>query len=228
MGNNFDSYKDKYRNEVQKSISFIKQDIDFFTEVKVRHLLEIAKRGLGNLSHLQVLDLGCGIGLTDELLVDKFEALYGVDISQGMIDKAKTINPSVNYLTYDGKTLPFLDNSLDLVFSICVLHHVSHDNWEKFICEMKRVTKIGGMVVVFEHNPFNPLTRYAVKNCEFDKDAELLKISKTEQLLKLCGLSKIEKGYILFFPFKGTVFTNIERKLEWLPLGAQYFVVGKK
>ncbi len=37
------------------------------------------------------------------------------------------------------------------------------------------VLKKKGRVYIFEHNPYNPVTRYLVATCEFDRDAVLFK-----------------------------------------------------
>jgi hypothetical protein len=83
------------------------------------------------------------------------------------------------------------------------------------------------MIAVIEHNPFNPLTRLAVNRCEFDRDAVLLRASKTESLMKQAGLSRAESDYFLFFPFKAEIAVRTERAIRKLPLGAQYMTCGE-
>ena len=65
---------------------------------------------------------------------------------------------------------------------------------------MYRVLKPGGRIYLFEHNPVNPVTRYLVKTCVFDKDAKLLGIIIVINLFKDCLFRNIEKKFILFFP----------------------------
>lgn len=224
----FSHYKDNYREQVQGSIAFSGQDVEFFTEVKARHLIDLAKKYLGDPGELSTLDVGCGVGLTDRFLAPHLGALYGVDLSEGVIEKAAQTNPSAQYQVYDGRTLPFPDNVMDLVFAICVLHHVPPPSWENFVREMKRVTTNRGLVVVFEHNPLNPATRRAVGSCAFDINAVLLRRRSTRELFLRSRLYLLEQRYIVFFPFRSAIFSRLERRLGWLPIGAQYFVVGKK
>ena len=75
---------------------------------------------------------------------------------------------------------------------------------------------------------FNPLTRIAVARCEFDRDAVLLSRGKVKRLLNHPGLEIVESGYIVFFPFKAAIFRNIEKYLDFIPLGAQHFSAGMK
>lgn len=221
-------YKDSYKDEIQQAISFIGQDLDFFTEVKVNHILCLSQAYIGDPASLRVLDVGCGIGITDTLLSPLFEKMYGVDIDEGIIEMASKRNPAVTYKKYDGQTLPFPANTFDLVFAIGVMHHVPPDEWSNLLHEMKRVAKKGGLLVVFEHNPYNPLTRHVVRRVAFDKDAVLLSRKKIRNLFIKNSLKVIAESYIIFFPFRAKIFPLIEKKLHWCPLGAQHFVAGKK
>jgi len=225
---NFEKYNDGYKDLVQDSIAFIGQNLDFFTEFKAKILLSLAEKYLGNISSLKVLDVGCGVGITDHYLTDRFLKVYGVDIAKSCVKKAAQLNPKANYRSYGGKVLPFPDQSMDITFAICVLHHVPPKRIEKFIQEMKRVTKKDGLIIIFEHNPFNPLTNYAVNHCALDDDAILLRMGKIKRLTSKNAIRLVEKKFILFTPFKGTFFNFLDRVLGWLPLGAQYYVAGKK
>src|SRR5262249_33947942 len=79
-----------------------------------------------------------------------------------------------------------------------------------------------GGLAICEHNPFNALTRRAVAGCEFDRDAELLRSHEARRLLREAGLSDPGRRYILFFTRTTGLLRGIERRLGWLPLGAQY------
>ncbi|KXK44333.1 MAG: SAM-dependent methyltransferase [Chlorobi bacterium OLB5] len=224
----FDDYVESYKNEVDDSIGFIGQDVDFFIEIKAELLLKLADKNFRDLSAIKVLDIGSGVGLVDSFLKGKIKNLYGVDVEEGVVEKAKYNNPEVNYSIYNGSKLPFEDNTFDLCFAINVMHHVPPSLWENFLQEMRRVLKPGGLAAVFEHNPLNPLTRLAVARCEFDRDAVLLHHGKIKSLFKTAGLKLFEDKFIVFFPFKAKLFRGIESAIGWLPLGAQHYVTGKK
>jgi len=67
-----------------------------------------------------------------------------------------------------------------------------------------RVTRSGGLIAIYEHNPFNPLTRVAVSRCEFDVGVELLRPGHTRRLLDAAEAPSIESRFITFFPIRGT------------------------
>lgn len=132
------------------------------------------------------------------------------------------------FIKFDGKVLPFSDNQFDIAFACCVFHHIPPNQRLAMTKEMARVVVPGGLIVIFEHNPWNPLTRIVVSRCEFDQDAILLRGKESMNLLKRNGLDKITSHQILYFPWRGKFWKLLEALISWIPLGAQYFVYGCK
>jgi len=93
---------------------------------------------------------------------------------------------------------------------------------------VRRTLIPGGLLMIFEHNPLNPLTRLAVARCEFDRDAQLLTRGLSARLLKQAGFTIAEKRFILVSPFAFKGSGCLERAFCQAPLGAQYYVVGQK
>lgn len=224
----FDEYGETYDDAMRKSIGFMGQNHDYYTIAKVNRILDVVQRRLGNPRNQRVLDVGCGVGKTDRLLAPHLGALTGVDVSSASIARARRENPAVRYESYDGRTLPFPGESFDAAFLICVLHHVLPQDRVALLTEVKRTLRPGGWLLVFEHNPFNPLTQLAVARCAFDRDAQLLTRRLSVRLLDESGLTVEEKRYMLFSPFKFKGSDWIEEKGRQLPLGAQYVVAGQK
>jgi SAM-dependent methyltransferase len=225
----FDRYSESYRDEVEESISFVGADLDFFTRAKAEALLGFASNRLGPPGQLAMLDVGCGPGETDRFLGGRVGRLAGVDIASGMLERARRRNPSVEYRGFGaGEAIPFDDAEFDVCFAVCVLHHVPPAERGALLGEMLRVCRPGGLIVLFEHNPWNPLTRRAVRGCEFDRDAELLSRREASRLLSEAGVEDQSGRYILFFTRESSLLRGIERRLGWLPLGAQYAVFGQR
>ena len=223
----FDHHADTYREDVENAIAWSGKDVDYFAEGKANLLVAVAERRLGDPRELRALDIGCGVGVTDRFLAGRFGALHGVDIAADAVEKAREANPEVHYESYDGGVLPFADQSLDVAFTICVVHHVPTDDWPAFAAEMKRVVRPGGLVVVFEHNPLNPLTRVSVSRCPFDEDVTLLRAGTTARLLDEAGLHPVERRFFYFLPVRDVAASRVERALRRVPLGAQYFVAAQ-
>jgi SAM-dependent methyltransferase len=224
----FDRFKDTYENQVEELVRFSGKDQSFFTRTKARWLLDLAARHVGAPSGLSVLDVGCGVGLTDSELVDSFGSVSGVDISPAMIERAVERNPSVDYRVYDGSRLPYDDEAFGVVFAICVFHHVPFSSRPALVREMRRVLRPGGLALIVEHNPLNPITRLIVSRCAFDEDAELLRVRESEELLRGARLDSVERRYILIVPSDSGPAHRLERVLGGLPFGAQYLVAAKR
>ena len=224
----FEEYKQSYVAEVEQSIDFSGQSHDFFIRVKADELVASCNRQLGTLEQRSILDVGCGVGLMSRYVGEHFGELHGVDIAPGVVERAAENFPRGKFQLYDGKNIPFDDQSFDVAFTVCVLHHVPPAQWASLVTEMARVLKPGGLLYIFEHNPYNPLTRRAVNHCPFDADATLLSRSRSTALVRSAGLETAEARYVLFFPWNGSGFRSIESGLRWLPLGAQYFVSGRR
>jgi SAM-dependent methyltransferase len=222
----FDPYADRYEELVQDSIAFSGLDQSFFVAARARHLLDVVRRRLGDPANVRGLDVGCGGGLSHPYLRD-LGRLVGVDLSEPMIAAARRRNPEVQYQVGDGARLPFDDGPFDVTFTACVLHHVPLAERGAFVRELGRVTRPGGLVLVFEHNPLNPLTRLAVHRCAFDEDAILLGLRETRQLLSAADLSLTEQRYILFFPWRAKLLARVERGLARVPAGAQYYLAAR-
>ena len=224
----FDEHARGYEEAVESAIAFAGQEQEFYTRAKAALLLEIARRRLGDPSRLSVLDVGCGPGLIENLSSSCWGSVHGVDTSSRMVDLARQADPSGHYRTYDGARLPYPDESHDLTFAICVLHHVEPPVRLHLVREMVRVTKSAGVMAVFEHNPLNPLTRRVVRNCVFDKGVELLPRSDLASLFRRAGLDVVEERYLLFFPSSRRWVNRVEHTLRRVPFGAQYVVVGAR
>jgi hypothetical protein len=77
---------------------------------------------------------------------------------------------------------------------------------------------------VFEHNPYNPITRRIVSTCPYDDAAVLLTPEELRRHLEAEGFKQPHTKYCLFIPPSLSWLTWMERGLGWLPLGGQYFV----
>jgi ubiquinone/menaquinone biosynthesis C-methylase UbiE len=98
-----------------------------------------------------VLEVGCGTGLLLERIAHFARSTKGIDLSDGMLEKARARGLDV---TLGSATdLPFDDARFDVACSFKVLPHVR--DIERALKEMTRVVRPGGMVVIELYNPFS-------------------------------------------------------------------------
>ena len=226
MAELFDKYDASYGAAVQSSIEFSGLPHSFFLQAKADLLRGLVDEHVGGPHRPQMLDVGCGVGSLHPYLRGLTDRLCGIDVSVASIAQARRANPAAEYRVFDGRSIPYDTGRFDLVTAVCVLHHVPPAQWRGFVSEMRRVVRPGGLVCIIEHNPFNPLTRLAVNRCEFDKDAVLLRLGTTRQLMTGVGLHAVDARYFLLLPTAAKLARRVETGLRHLPLGAQYAVWG--
>ena len=115
----------------------------------------------------KILDISCGTGKLLSSLWQKSNknSYFGVDISDGMLKKAKDKLPKrIKLRIMDVHNLSFPDNYFDYVISTEAFHHY-HDQ-PKALAEMKRVVKEGGKVIVVDVNFFLYPVHYLFEKLE--------------------------------------------------------------
>ena len=131
----FDVHADDYRDAVAKSIAFAGQEHDYFARRKAEYLVELTAELVGKPADLSVLDIGCGVGVVDRFLVPSFRELHGVDVAGEAVARAAQDHPAGHFCVYDGGALPFSDDTFDVAFAACVLHHIDRPERAAFVAE---------------------------------------------------------------------------------------------
>jgi ubiquinone/menaquinone biosynthesis C-methylase UbiE len=221
----FDQHAETYQEAVDRAASV---SVEKLAGEKARMILKVLSDCVDDPKHLNVLDIGCGIGLVDQDLDGGVAELWGVDTSLHSLKFARGRTPGARFVHYDGERLPFADSSFDAVFASCVLHHVPPASRRGFLTEMLRPLRPRGAIIVIEHNPLNPVTRRVVSRCAFDADAVLLSCRETMRLITEAGAPIAGRRYVGFSPFRNALVEQAEQIVSWLPIGAQYCVWGIK
>ncbi|MBV8428503.1 MAG: class I SAM-dependent methyltransferase [Hyphomicrobiales bacterium] len=180
----------------------------------------------------KLLDFGCGVGGSLPHLRKEFPdaELIGADVSGKSLEIAERRYPGMAKFVALSETgaMPLRDASVDLVFSACVFHHIPQAEHHRILCDLHRVTKPGGSLFIFEHNPLNPLTRRVVNACAFDENAVLIGASELKKRVMAAGFQQVKTCYRIFFPHVLKFLRPLEGALAWCPLGAQYYVAARR
>jgi ubiquinone/menaquinone biosynthesis C-methylase UbiE len=120
----------------------------------------------------RVLDIGCGTGNYSIILERLTEAkTFGIDPSEGMLDKARKKNSRVVFTQGTGGSIPFENDYFDFIYMTDVIHHIPDLN-ELFL-EMRRVLKTQGKICIMtqSHKQIEnrPITRYFPGTANVDK-----------------------------------------------------------
>jgi ubiquinone/menaquinone biosynthesis C-methylase UbiE len=107
-----------------------------------------------------VLEVGCGQGSTLNYLPGLGARVYGIDISEDSLAKAKAGAEELGYASRvklsigDAEHLPFEDEFFDAIICLGVLHHTV--DTAGGVREIFRVLKPGGFVIVMLYRSGNP------------------------------------------------------------------------
>ena len=139
----------------------------------------------------EMIDIGCGTGLVGEhLKAFGFKNFDGIDISEKMLEIAKTRGYRKLLLGSLNKDLPIYNNTYDVTFCVGVFTH-GHVKSDR-VSELLRITKPGGLICftvnegVYEEYGFkNTIYQY-----EKEKKWDVLFLDKNDYMTK-----KEVKGY---------------------------------
>lgn len=222
----FDKFADEYLAIHTENLKLTGEAPDYFARYKIDELRRrwtAEKRGEPG----AILDFGSGVGASLPHLARAFPSasLTAIDVSERSLEISKQVHPELGRrVLYAGTgALPLEAAAFDLIFTACVFHHIEADQHVELFDGLRRLLRPGGALVVFEHNPVNPVTRYIVATCPFDENAVLIPGPVLKARLSEAGFAKVDVRYTGFFPNALAALRPAEPWLAWLPVGAQHY-----
>ena len=114
-----------------------------------RDCLDRLAREVGDLG--PICDLGCGPGQIARYLYRKGVHTLGVDLSPKMVAEAQRLNPEIPFHQGDMLALPDANNLWGGIAAFYCIIHIPREQIVDALCEMKRVLKPGGVLLVTFH-----------------------------------------------------------------------------
>ncbi len=143
----------------------------------------------------KIIEIGCGTGywLSN---IDTKNILFGLDLSTGMLKKAKC-NEKLNLFCGDANKLPLKNEKFDIVFSINAMHHFP--NPKEFVLSSINLVKSGGKFCIFATNPVDSenewyIFKYFKNTFENDKK-RFPKIEDILNWVKEAGYKNVKKEH---------------------------------
>lgn len=219
----FDQFAEKYDEILDDSMPEGMSENPYFAEYKIKLIADL----LDELVPTKILDFGCGAGRGLPYVTRYFpeSEVWGFDVSEASLNVARSRVPEAT-LVSDMNDLN--DERFDLIVAANVFHHISLDKRVGALSDCRKVLADKGKMFIFEHNPYNPATRWVFERCPFDVDAEMLSKARASRIAKQANLKITDSGYTLFFPAQLSFLRVLEKSLKMLPLGAQYYVQLEK
>lgn len=105
----------------------------------------------------KILDAGCGSGEIAAKLMERGYDVWGIDLTEPMIRRARKLCGSDQFQVGDIENIPFPDNTFDAAVSLGVIQYLPSE--EQALREMRRVLKPGGQAVIAIPSGSAPLQR---------------------------------------------------------------------
>jgi SAM-dependent methyltransferase len=177
-----------------------------------------------------ILDFGCGAGETSERLSARFGGAHviGQDVSGDIISHANQRYRGDSALSFTDALDAIEPGSIDLCYSNGAFHHIPPAERAGVVSQLLTLTRPGGVVAVFENNPWNPGTRAVMRRIPFDKDAVPVFSPVLKKLLEQGGFAVAPARYLFVFPAFLRLLRPAERCLTRVPAGAQYVILARR
>ena len=120
--------------------------------------LEMINKAAGERIKGQILENGCGVGMYVEHLSPFGGTVIGLEYDFERTAEARKNSPHI--INGTGESLPLPSGTFDLILSHEVIEHVQDDR--AAICEMIRILKPGGRVVIFCPNRGYPFETHGI------------------------------------------------------------------
>jgi SAM-dependent methyltransferase len=128
-------------------------------------LAALARRGVGRLADLDILEVGCGSGGELARLVSLGadpQRLHGIDLLEHSAAAARSAVPGAAIVVADASELPYADATFDLTYQATALSSMTSPLMRTAVAaEMQRVTRPGGLIVSYDF-AWNPTNRDTV------------------------------------------------------------------
>ena len=156
MGNrvNFGDFTNNYNQLLNGKTRFFSSNVEYFARYKV----DLVRKHVHS-SVSRLLEYGCGIGRNISFLQQAFPSavIVGSDISSASLEIARRDNPGVQFVQEDENAEQM--GLFNVILVAGVFHHVPIEQRVEVARTLFKRLSPDGLLFIFEHNPFNPVTR---------------------------------------------------------------------
>jgi SAM-dependent methyltransferase len=99
----------------------------------------------------RVCELGCGPGHVARYLHDRGVNIFGLDLSPGMAEQARRLNPGMDFRLGDMLSLDVADGAWAAIVAFYSIVHIPKADLPQVLSEMYRALKDGGLVFLAFH-----------------------------------------------------------------------------
>jgi ubiquinone/menaquinone biosynthesis C-methylase UbiE len=107
----------------------------------------------------RVCEIGCGPGHISRYLQDRGVSMFGIDLSEEMVNCAQRINPDISFLKGNMLSLELPDASVAAIVCFYTIIHLQRNDVVEALNEMNRVLEPGGHLLLSFHGGEGELHR---------------------------------------------------------------------
>ena len=157
---------------------------------KDKEMLSRFSRKIGD--RRPVWDFGCGPGNTTKYLNSLGKEISGLDLSEKMLQEARTLHPNIHFQKGNILELQFESNSIAGVVCFYAMVHFNKEQVGKAFCEIFRVLQPGGLFLFTYHVGDKTIHIDEFLGNKFDLDFILFPSDFIFHCLKDNGFEEIE------------------------------------
>jgi SAM-dependent methyltransferase len=227
MAETFDTFAQDYDAALARGISLSGEDKNFFARGRIVWLARCLRQL--EMTPRRVLDYGCGTGSAIPFLLDELRAgsVVGVDVSAGSLNVARQRVGSLPVRLEQVEHYR-CGGDIDVAFCNGIFHHILPSQRPATVASVYRSLRPGGVFALWENNPWNPGTRWAMSRIPFDRDAIPLAAPGARRLLEAGGFEVLRVDFLFIFPHALRWLRALEPFVSRVPIGAQYQVLARK
>lgn len=150
-------------------------------ELLNRFIAEVSGRG-------DVCDMGCGPGHVARYLRDKGATVFGLDLSPGMLEQARQLNPDIKFREGNMIALDLKDGSLAAITAFYAIVNLPKWSLPLVFRELERVLQPGGFLLLTFHTGNEVLHQDELWGRSICMDFFLFQPSEIQQYLEAAGL----------------------------------------
>jgi ubiquinone/menaquinone biosynthesis C-methylase UbiE len=186
--------------EIQIRLQSIRESYDRVADEYARHIFteldnkpldrELLTRFAAEVKgHGEVCDMGCGPGHIARYLRDARAKVFGLDLSPGMLDEARRLNPDIPFRQGNMLALELPDASLAGIAAFYAIVNLARESLPQVFREMARVLQSGGLLLLSFHIGNETLHRDDWWDRPVNMDFHFLQPPTVQRDLEGAGLS---------------------------------------
>jgi len=197
--NQAEQYDNRIKNDQQRKNDYIRENYDKINE----YVITLLNLNPGD----SLLDIGIGTALLEEKIKQETK-IYGIDISEKMIEKAKQKGLPIELKVGSFLGIPYPASTFSKLVTCFAFHHLTDEEKSIALTEMCRVITKNGMIVIADFMVENEGAKEELLNYfKINNRLDMIEEMDDENFTNIEWLRKVmqDKGFRIVYERKSTL-----------------------